>query len=194
MTLSPAFTPQARPANRRERASALIAQCSRPHQPAPPTAGDCSTSYASPHLPRRALLAGAALLPLAARPRPAVAVTELPRGYTDTARSLVDALRDSIDADLSGAPEREVRRKADPAKDLVRRFVGEWRDAAVVRDEESYVQLSAAIQELGQFYAGQGQRARLSERVGLAVLARLEAAEGALPPPPERKSLLPFPI
>lgn len=118
---------------------------------------------------------------------PPAAQADLPKGYTDTARSLVDALRDSIDADLAGAPEREVRRKADPAKDLVRKFMGDWRGAAVVSEDESYRQLTAAIQELGQFYMQRGQRARLDEAVGQALLTRLEAADAALPPAPEKK-------
>ena len=108
------------------------------------------------------------------------------------ARSLVEALRDAVYSDLSGAPEREVRRKADPAKDLVRQFMTRWRDEREVAGEESYTELTAAIRQLGEFYLKNGQRARLSEEVGQALLAKLDAAEAALPPPPEKKSLLPF--
>ena len=125
-------------------------------------------------------------------PTPAVADVPLPQGYQDTARSLVIALRDAVDADLSGAEEREVRRKADPAKDLVRQFMSRWRDVPIVREDPSYTQLTGTIKDLGEFYMKNGQRARLPEDVGKALLARLDVAEGALPPAPEKKSLLPF--
>lgn len=67
-----------------------------------------------------------------------------------------------------------------------------WRDAPIVRDDESYRQLMAAIQELGQYYMAQGQRARLTTDVGKGLLDRLDAAEAALPPAPENKPLFPF--
>jgi hypothetical protein len=39
----------------------------------------------------------------------------------------------------------QVRRKADPAKNLVREFVQRWKNAPVVRDEESYRLISGAL-------------------------------------------------
>lgn len=158
------------------------------HTPAHPAPTDPS---------RRGVVIGALCVaitpPLAAfTPPPAAADAELPQRYVDTARSLVDALREAVYADLGGAPEREVRRKADPAKDLVRQFMSRWRDAGEVAGEVSYAELTGAIRQLGEFYLSNGQRARLSEEVGQALLARLDAAEAALPPPPEKKSLLPF--
>ena len=138
------------------------------------------------------MLAAVPVAAVCSPPPPAAADTALPQAYENTARSLVEALRDAIDADLAGSPEREVRRKADPAKDLVRQFMTRWRDAPVVRDDESYRQLTAAIQQLGAYYMASGQRARLSEAVGQELLGKLEAAEAALPPPPEKKSLFPF--
>lgn len=148
-------------------------------------------------LKRRQIVIGSILVPLGAAiilsaPLPASADVALPESYQKTARSLVEALRDAVDADLSGAEEREVRRKADPAKDLVRQFMSRWRDVPLVRDDASYAQLTSTIRELGEFYMKNGQRARLPEDVGQALLARLDAAEGALPPAPEKKSLLPF--
>ena len=146
---------------------------------------------------RRQMIIAGLLAPLGAAmilstPTPAVADVPLPQGYQDTARSLVIALRDAVDADLSGAEEREVRRKADPAKDLVRQFMSRWRDVPIVREDPSYTQLTGTIKDLGEFYMKNGQRARLPEDVGKALLARLDVAEGALPPAPEKKSLLPF--
>jgi hypothetical protein len=61
--------------------------------------------------------------------------------YEELAASLVKTLRESVSADLTGADEREVRRKADPAKPLVKRFMTQWQGAAVVREEESYREL-----------------------------------------------------
>lgn len=151
------------------------------------------------HSDRREILIGALLTPIMAAtslvaPNSATAAAdiELPKGYLDTARSLVDALRDAIDTDLSGAEEREVRRKADPAKDLVRQFMTRWKDAPIVRDDVSYTQLTGAIRDLGEFYMKNGQRSRLPENVGQALLARLEAAENALPPETVKKSIFPF--
>jgi Photosystem II Pbs27 len=151
---------------------------------------------------RRNILIGVFLNPIVAAtsllsplPAPAAAAAdniELPKGYLDTARSLVEALRDAVDTDLSGAPEREVRRKADPAKDLVRQFMTRWKDVPLVKDDVSYTQLTGAIKELGEFYMKNGQRSRLPDDIGQALLARLEAAENALPPEIEKKSIFPF--
>ncbi|KAL4432824.1 hypothetical protein ABPG77_008150 [Micractinium sp. CCAP 211/92] len=112
--------------------------------------------------------------------------------YQDTARKLVDALREAISTDLSDAEEREVRRAADPAKSLVREFLTRWKGNPAVAGEESYAQLTSAIQQLGSFYQANGQRARLTPEVGQAVLDTLDAAEAALPAAQEVKSLLPF--
>ena len=60
-------------------------------------------------------------------------VIELPKDFVQLAYDLIDALRDAIEADLSGAPEREVRRKADPAKDLVKRFINSWSGSSAHR-------------------------------------------------------------
>jgi len=68
----------------------------------------------------------------------------------------------------------------------------QWRDVPAVRDDESYVQLKAAIQQLGEYYMSKGQRAGLTEDVGRALLARLDAAEAALPQPASNKPLFPF--
>lgn len=118
--------------------------------------------------------------------------SSLPKQYTDTVRSLIQALKDSIDADINGEPEREVRRKADPAKDLVRQFMTRWKDNNDVKDSESYIQIVDAIQQLGQFYISKGQRARLDTSVANSLLLKLDKADMTLPPAPEKKSLLPF--
>jgi len=96
-------------------------------------------------------------------------------------------LRDAIDADLDGLPEYEVRRKADPAKDLVKTFMTRWKDVPVVKEDPSYAQLIQSIQELGQFYQKNGQRARMNLSTGKSILDHLEAAEVALPEREEPK-------
>ena len=47
-------------------------------------------------------------------------------------------------------------------KSLVREFLTRWKGSPVVEGQESYRQLSAAIQQLGAFYQANGQRSRLS--------------------------------
>eukprot|EP01026_Neomeris_dumetosa_P034344 TRINITY_DN27637_c0_g1_i5.p2 TRINITY_DN27637_c0_g1~~TRINITY_DN27637_c0_g1_i5.p2 ORF type:complete len:201 (-),score=8.40 TRINITY_DN27637_c0_g1_i5:206-769(-) len=104
----------------------------------------------------------------------------LPQGYVDTTTKLVDKLQESIQVELDGAEEREVRRKADSAKDLVKEFVRKWRDDPRVRSDASYIGVSGALQELGQFYMKNGQRSRLSQQVADSVLRQLRQAETAL--------------
>lgn len=87
-----------------------------------------------------------------------------------------------------------MRRAADPAKNLVREFLTRWRDAPSVAGDESYVQLTAAIQQLGAFYQANGQRARLTSTAGQAILDCLDAAEAALPQQVANNPLLPFPF
>jgi len=112
---------------------------------------------------------------------------ELPEDYVKTAHGLIDSLRDSIEADLSGLPEREVRRKAEPAKDFVKKFISIWSDAAVLKDEDSCQEIRVAVQELGDFYRMNGQRNRLSQDVADFILSHLEKAEMALPELPAKK-------
>jgi hypothetical protein len=116
----------------------------------------------------------------------------LPQSYQQNARDLIGTLRDSIYGDLDGLPEREVRRRADPAKDLVKQILTRWGNSKLINDDPSYTQLVAAIQELGEFYKANGQRARIDAAIAESILAKLDAAEAALPPAPEKKSLLPF--
>jgi hypothetical protein len=117
---------------------------------------------------------------------------ELPEDYVKTAHGLIDSLRDSIEADLSGLPEREVRRKAEPAKDFVKKFISIWSDAAVLKDEDSCQEIRAAVQELGDFYRMNGQRNRLNQVVADSILSHLEKAEMALPELPAKKNIFPF--
>jgi hypothetical protein len=103
-------------------------------------------------------------------------------------RQLVKALREAIDAEQAGAKEFEVRRKADPAKDLARAFLRRWQDDPLVAGDPARAEVQAALSELGRHYQRNGPRSRLSDDVAAAVLARLDAAEAALPP--EKKGLL----
>lgn len=51
-----------------------------------------------------------------------------------------------------------MRRAADPAKSLVREFLTRWKGNPAVAGEESYAQLTSAIQQLGSFYqVGRGR-------------------------------------
>eukprot|EP00884_Botryococcus_braunii_P000318 jgi/Botrbrau1/10287/Bobra.0120s0009.1 len=107
----------------------------------------------------------------------------LPKSYEDSALKLVAALKESIEVDLSDAEERELRRTANTAKDLVREWMTKWSSSPVVQGSESHRQIRAAIQELGEFYIKQGQRARLPSSLGQSLLARLDAAATSLGEP-----------
>ncbi len=175
---------------------ALAARCAAVQ----PARADAEPTPSAPAASRRHLLAAAAtVLAAAAAPPPpaaaaaAAAEAALPAAYLELARALAAALREAVEADLGGAPEREVRRRADPAKDLVKKFVGRWRGAPEVAGAASYAELTAAVQELGEYYRAAGARAALTGAAGGRVLARLAAAEAALgPAPPRRTGLLPF--
>lgn len=115
----------------------------------------------------------------------------LPKDFVATAYDLIDALRESIDLDVSGAPEREVRRKAEPAKDLVKRFINNYSDAPVISLDPSCREIRFAVQELGEFYRVKGQRQRMDAETSASILRHLEEAEKSLPERPE-KSIFPF--
>ena len=117
-------------------------------------------------------------------------VIELPKDFVELAYDLIDALRDAIEADLSGAPEREVRRKADPAKDLVKRFINSWSGSSAIADTTACSEIRAAVQELGEFYRINGQRAGMTNEFAERILGHLTEAEKALPEKPQKKSLL----
>lgn len=85
-----------------------------------------------------------------------------------------------------------MRRAADPAKTLVREFLGRWKGNPAVAGEASYAQLTSAITQLGAFYQANGQRSRLTPEAGQSILDALDAAEGALPEQQPTRSLLPF--
>lgn len=116
--------------------------------------------------------------------------TTVPRGYHNTVTGLVASVRDALDADADGAPEPAVRRRADPAKERVREFVGRWRDDPQVDGTEYHEEVKAAIAELGAFYGRAGPRAAVTREVRESVLAHLARAEAALPP--AEKGLLGF--
>lgn len=113
---------------------------------------------------------------------------ELPRAYTQTVKQLSKALKDAIEAESNGAKEFEVRRKADPAKDLAKQFMRKWQDNPVVAGQAHHDEMRSALQELGLFYQKNGPRIRLSPEAAAAILGHLDAAEAALPP--EKKGLL----
>ena len=116
-------------------------------------------------------------------------------------RRVVASLRDSIAFEAGGADERAVRRKADPAKADIERFLRDWKGVQSVASEPSYValvgahmcaaaglQLSAdapphsteALRQLGAFYTARGSRAVLTPEVRESVLAALRDAAAAL--------------
>eukprot|EP00879_Flechtneria_rotunda_P005315 GHRR01005602.1.p1 GENE.GHRR01005602.1~~GHRR01005602.1.p1 ORF type:complete len:208 (+),score=88.86 GHRR01005602.1:136-759(+) len=113
---------------------------------------------------------------------------ELPKAYIRTMHRLVKALNDSIEAEASGAKEMEVRRKADPAKEMVREFVSKWQDDAAVVGDVAHDEMQSALSQLGRFYQKNGSRSRLDDATRQSVLSHLAAVEASLPEEP--KSLL----
>ncbi|GFR47648.1 hypothetical protein Agub_g9391 [Astrephomene gubernaculifera] len=105
---------------------------------------------------------------------------KLPKEYRQLVKRLSEGLRETIEAEASGASEAEVRRKADPAKDTVREFVRKWRDNARVSGDITHAEIKEALAELGEYYMAHGQRARLSPGVRDSVLGHLDAARAAL--------------
>jgi len=84
-------------------------------------------------------------------------------------------------------PFPQVRRKAEPAKDLVRDWTARWGTGGVaVGGTASHEAVSAALRDLGAFYKSSGARARLDAATADAVLAALGAAEAGLPPKEEK--------
>ena len=108
--------------------------------------------------------------------------------YRQNVSQLAKALREAIDAEEGGARETEVRRKADPAKELAKQFLRRWQDDPSVAGGAAHEEMKAALRELGAFYQTNGPRARLTGDAAAAVRARLDAVEAALPP--EKKGLL----
>ena len=101
----------------------------------------------------------------------------LPPGYTRATRRLIKALRESLEAELEGAGEFEIRKKADPVKDLVKVFL----QASDGVDDVSKTSVLAALTDLSNYYKKAGPRAALTADVARTILDRLDAAENALP-------------
>ena len=64
--------------------------------------------------------------------------------YVTAVRDIVAALTDTITFEASGASEREVRRRADPAKASIERFLRDWKGSPLVSSQPSYVALVGA--------------------------------------------------
>ncbi len=70
--------------------------------------------------------------------------TLLRPAYVEAVRDIVAALTDTITLEASGASEREVRRRADPAKASIERFLRDWKGSPLVSSQPSYVALVSA--------------------------------------------------
>ena len=95
-----------------------------------------------------------------------------------------------------------MRRKADPVKENIKRWIKasaqpiscltpascatqtssrqDWRGNTLVAADPSYEDINGVLRELGKFYQSKGSRAPLSAEVASTVLAALRAAEEAL--------------
>ena len=62
----------------------------------------------------------------------------------EAVRRVVASLSESISFEATGASEREVRRKADPAKADIERFLRDWKGSPLVAAEPSYAAVVGA--------------------------------------------------
>lgn len=95
------------------------------------------------------------------------------------------ALREAIQAEIDGAGEFEVRKKADPAKEIVKDFISSFKSDSAEGQSESYAAISEALRELAAFYKSKGPRAALPSSVSRSILDKLQRAEDSLPPEPK---------
>lgn len=108
---------------------------------------------------------------------------KLPKAYTSLAEKIASSLRDSIEAEAQGAPEAEVRRKADPAKESVKEFVAKWRGDSRVSWHPSHEELLGMVTELGAFYRQAGPRSKMSLQVRESILSHLDRMEASFKAP-----------
>lgn len=95
-------------------------------------------------------------------------------------RSLLDALSENLEAEASGLSESEVRRRAEPAKVLVKAFLADYSGASLA-GSPSRAATVTALRLLADFYARKGPRARLGGTAdGDSVAAALKSAGEAL--------------
>lgn len=94
-----------------------------------------------------------------------------------------------MQAEQDGAPESEVRRKADPARERVRDFLSRYRGDRAIEASASFEAVSAILRDLGAYYQERGPRAALTADFAIDLLLRLDAAESLLPASEERRGL-----
>jgi DNA polymerase III alpha subunit len=112
-----------------------------------------------------------------------IASQDLPKAYTSLADKIATSLRESISAEAVGAPEAEVRRKADPAKENVKEFVARWRGDQRVSWHPSHQELVDTVTELSAFYRQAGPRSKLSSEAKTSILSHLDKMEASLKAP-----------
>ncbi len=109
--------------------------------------------------------------------------SNLPKSYVKLAREIEKTLRSTIELEVEGASDAEIRRSGEPVKALYRELLGKYDADARVSGDASYLALTDAFLELGNFYRANGPKARLTNAVRASVLDKLDAVQGALPPP-----------
>eukprot|EP00899_Mesostigma_viride_P024552 jgi/Mesvir1/5281/Mv15388-RA.1 len=104
----------------------------------------------------------------------------LPKQYVKDAKDLIAALKTTINKEADGASEFEMRRSADGAKELVKKFVSEWQRNQLVANDETCINITTAIRELGKFYSANGPRAALNAETRNLILGLLDNASERL--------------
>ncbi|GBG86563.1 hypothetical protein CBR_g41625 [Chara braunii] len=103
---------------------------------------------------------------------------KLPKSYVRNAREVIKTLRESFEAkdkDFAG-----FRRTADPAREAIQVYLGNWRGAKQVNQEDTYLKIESVLQKLGAFYAKKGPRAVLPEDLTSELLKTLEEVDAEL--------------
>lgn len=81
----------------------------------------------------------------------------------------------------------QIRKKADMAKEPIRQFINTWKENPRVKGTVLHKELTAALEELGQFYMKNGQRTPIDKSTSAAILNHLNRAEMQLPELPLKK-------
>ena len=104
--------------------------------------------------------------------------TQRAKEYEGLADTLIERLRAPIEAEVDGAKEGQVRRKANDAGESIKEFL--TLPAERTRGRASAAALTSAISLLGNFYRANGPRAKLTDDAREAILGAITDAEIAL--------------
>ena len=109
-----------------------------------------------------------------------VGTAKRPKGYDKLAKEIAKTIKETIELEASGATESEIRKSGDPVKGMYRELLTKYDSDSRVNRDASYVSLTDAFLELGNFYRANGPKARLTKPVQESVLEKLRVVEDTL--------------